>query len=111
MGYNHWIGAVNLGWEATIGSPEEFARCLREAGFHHVKFVDAETMAGVQETPSEQFASREFFEDKYGTFEQQLSIASFQENYRHLYALEAMSLAIINKYYYEGFFFAVKGSL
>jgi 2-polyprenyl-3-methyl-5-hydroxy-6-metoxy-1,4-benzoquinol methylase len=108
--YNYWIGAVNIGWEATIGSPEEFSKCMRAAGYKAVEYWSLEHMSNVEFKPRNQFAHvAKALEAKYGTFRTQLSTSSFVEHHRHLYALEAMALAIINYEYEEGIFTATKG--
>jgi 2-polyprenyl-3-methyl-5-hydroxy-6-metoxy-1,4-benzoquinol methylase len=108
--YNYWIGAVNVGWEATIGSPEEFSKCMRAAGYKAVEYWSLEHMSNVEFKPRNQFAHvAKALEAKYGTVRAQLSTNSFVEDHRHLYALEAMALAIINYEYEEGIFTATKG--
>lgn len=109
--YMHWIGPINVAWEASTGSPESVARCLRSAGFRDVEFIDTAHLEGVHDRPRDQFLdgeARRQMVDKYGGLRAQLSLSSFAEAHRHVYALEAMSLAIENHMYWEGFVTATK---
>lgn len=68
-------------------------------------------MPNVEFKPRNQFAHvAEQLKEKYGTYRTQLSVDSFDEHHRHLYALEAMALSIINYEYEEGIFTATKGT-
>jgi len=114
--YRYWIGPINLAWEASTGTPEGIARCLRRAGFERVNFKDTAILGGIPRNlrPRNQFVELSkknsndlaTFLEKYNTIQGQLSIDSFSDLHRHLYALEAMSLAIANEMYWEGFVIA-----
>merc|ERR1712224_635523 len=89
--YMYWIAAINVGWEATTGTPESLARCFRAAGFHNVEFIDTAHLEGIPqiERPMNQFLekhSKQQMLEKYGSLFGQLNPASFVERDRHLYA-------------------------
>jgi len=116
--YKYWIGPINLAWEASTGTPEGLAWCLRKASFTNVEFIDTAHLGGIprEERPKHQFlgvtekeeVERATMSAKYDTLRAQLSLASFNASHRHAYALEAMSLAIENQMYLEAFIVAQK---
>lgn len=68
--YLYWIGAINVGWEATIGTPEEISYCMRQAGFKGVDYWDIHHLPNAMAKPRHHFTPHDApLKLKYGTSE------------------------------------------
>ena len=91
--YLYWIGAINIGWEATIGTPEEVSYCMRQAGFKAINYWDIHHLPNAMSKPRHHFTPYDApLQQKYGTSEGQLSVESFNDKDRHFNVLRSKAL-------------------